>query len=272
MKSLLLFILLFSSLTVNAGCLDGLKDLLGGSFISKELLDNIERVYDYREVKLKEELDEVIKSTSNPPGSALRLREYLDKVETNSDRRMLLEMIPSIYMDSTLIKEWSSDLMKDIVRDLVVEGNLTEVQRIAWEGIVKEELILKALKERLIEAGLKDIQFIEANEILTPEVFGEILQEGNLILDRFFQEDSHGPLIHPWQLDLIRFSAKKRGLDPESVGELYRWMGENKLEALPSGNVFEPLSHVWDVIFDLSLRGLACPEVLNPIIAEYFGK
>ena len=90
------------------------------------------------EVKLKEELDEVIKSTSNPPGSALRLREYLDKVETNADRRMLLEMIPSIYMNSGIIKEWAGDLMKDIVRDLVIESNLTEVQQIAWDGIVKK--------------------------------------------------------------------------------------------------------------------------------------
>ena len=192
MKILILLFLLLSSLTVNAGCLDGLKDLLGETFISKQLIDNIERVYDYRGDKLKENLDEVIRNTSNPPGTALRLREYLDKVEVNAERKMLLEMIPSIYMNSNLIKDWASNLMRDIVRDLVSKNNLNEVQTIAWEGLVKEELMLKILKKRLAEIGLKDPEFVEVSEILPTEVFGKILKEGDLIIDRFFQEDSLG--------------------------------------------------------------------------------
>ena len=180
------------------------------------LLDNIERVYDYREIKLKEGLDEVIKNTENPPEGALRLREYLEKVETNADRKALLEMIPSIYMNSNLIKDWASDLMRNIVKDLVAENNLQEVQRIAWEGIVKEEVMLKVLKKRLAEIGLRDIEFIETDVILSAEKFGKILKEGNLIIDRFFEEDSHGPLIHIWQLDLIRFATKRQGINPPS--------------------------------------------------------
>ena len=77
-----------------------------------------------------------------------------------------------------------------------------------------------------------------------------------MIIDRFFEEDSHGPLIHIWQLDLIRFATKRQGINPEAVGDLYRWMGKNKLRQLPSGQVFEPLDNVWDVLFDRILGGL----------------
>ena len=104
------------------------------------------------------------------------------------------------------------------------------------------------------------------------EEFGEVLQKRKLIVDQGFANEQHGELIHIFQLDLMRFSAKKRKIDPRLVGELVEWLGRTDEISMPSGDIFIPAESGWEILFDsLNENLLSCPEVLNPVIERFYG-
>ena len=136
---------------------------------------------------------------------------------------------------------------------------------------IHRNILIEVLKNRLEEAGFSS-KVVFTREDLSKEQFGRILQNRELIVDDFFITDSHGPFIHLLQLDLIRYSSKKFGHDPRTLGDFYEWMGRNEPVKLPENQrSFYPLAHTWDLLFDSFRWDLTAPEIFNPILEKYFG-
>ncbi len=271
MKSLIITFFLFISLKAQSDCLEVIKDHL--SIKEDQLLHYYELLerYKKKEENLIKELDQNKVSPNGPNGAGIYLREYLEKFEKNSNQKALIEFIPSIYMNTPLIREWARDLSTHITRKILISKNSTLISRQKNYDEIHRNILIEVLKSRLDEAGFSSrVNF--TRDDLSKEQFGRILQKRELIVDDFFISDPHGPFIHLLQLDLIRFSAKKFGHDPKTLGDFYEWMGKNEPIKLPENQrSFYPLAHTWDLLFDSFRWDLTAPEIFNPILEQYFG-
>jgi hypothetical protein len=271
MKSLVILFIFLISINTQASCIELLKDHLsldqGQILHYQELLER----YSKKEAKLLEQLEENKISPNAPTGAAVYLREYLNTFETNVARKALIEFIPSIYMNTPLIRDWARDLSTHITRKILSSKNSTLISRQKNYDEIHRNILIEVLTNRLQEAGFSS-NIRSTRDELTESQFGQTLQNRELILDDFFISDPHGPFIHILQLDLIRFSAKRFGHDPKTLGDFYEWMGKNERIKLPEANrSFSPLAHTWDLMFDSFRWDLTAPEIFNPILENYFG-
>ena len=133
------------------------------------------------------------------------------------------------------------------------------------------DLVLEVLQARLKLGGIRSEYVNETDSPLSERAFGEILMNRELILDTYFTGKKHGDFIHIFQLDLIIFIASSKGKDPLSIGNLYEWMGYDRLHILPGEHYFSPLKSVWDTFFDSFGFHITQPELFNPFIEKFLG-
>ncbi len=271
MNKLIVFFLLILSVKAKSSCLELLKDHLSFNHEQAAHYEELIQRYEKKETALLEALNSNKVSPNAPAGAGIYLREYLDNFEMNPARKALIEFIPSIYMNTPLIRDWARDLSTHLTRKILASKNATLISRQKNYDEIHRNILIEVLKSRLKEAGFSsEVRF--TRDELSESQFGRVLQNRELIVDDFFISDPHGPFIHILQLDLIRYSSKKFGHDPKTLGEFYEWMGRNEKIKLPEANrSFSPLAHTWDLLFDSFRWDLTGPEIFNPILESYFG-
>ena len=270
MKTFLL--LFFISTIAYTDCVELIRDHLSVPKEHLPLFMDVKTGFNLRETSFMKSVEKNKVSPIAPIGSGIYLREYITKFETNASRKALIEFIPSIYMNSPLIREWIRDLSRQVTRETFRSGSKADIFELSNRAETSRDIMIQVLKDRLKEAGFENPNIIVTKKELSEAEFSKVLRDRDLIVDDFFIADPHGPLIHLWQLDLIRFGAKKFGHDPRVLGEFYEWMGKNEKVYLPENQkTFSPLLHSWDLLFDSFRFDLTSPEIFNPFIESYFG-
>lgn len=269
---LLLFLTIFQ-FELRASCVDALKEVLTSKSITTQ--DIIKA-----KAKFQPRLDEFVKNLESAKKKRLiqgsineiYFNEYMVKVEKNTHRRQIIELVQETYKNNDLIKDWAENLLHAILNEALVRQDAGLLSHIESTGSVSPELMLEVLGKRLEEAGFEKDNIETLTTEVDVEEFGEVLQKRKLIVDQGFATEQHGELIHILQLDLMRYAAKREKIDPRLVGELVEWLGSTQEISLPSGDIFIPAEAGWEILFDsFNENLLSCPEVLNPVIERFFG-
>ena len=271
MKSLTLVVLLSISLKAQSSCLELIRDRLAVEESKIEEFYSVLRNLRFKEYKLESSL------TINTPAKTKTLKqeiieEYLKSFEHGTQQRLLIQHIPTIYSDPNIMRDWARGLAKDIIRETFRKNDLVLLEQLRDTGKISRDILLDVLQQRLSKAGFENSPIATLTGELAPVNFAKILESRSLILDEGFSKSDHGVFIHILQLDLIRYSATKEGIAPQSIGAFYEWMGKNETIYLPENDThFSPLQNVWDVYFDSFVWDNTSPEIFNPIIEEFIG-
>ena len=194
MNRLTLILFLVLSFKAKSSCLELLKDHLGFSQDQVIHYQELIQRYSKKEAKFLESLNENKVSPNAPAGAAVYLREYLDNFEMNPARKALIEFIPSIYMNTPLIRDWAKDLSTHLTRKILASKNTTLISRQKNYDEIHRNILIEVLKSRLKEAGFSsEVRF--TRDELSESQFGRVLQNRELIVDDFFISDPHGLLF-----------------------------------------------------------------------------
>ncbi len=271
MRIIAIYICFALSSSVRASCLEIIRDHLSVEKNSIPLFQYVMKDFRYKLYKAENSISINIPSKT-PSRKAEYIKEYIESFEVNTHRKNILELIPRTYADKDLILHWLHGLARDLTRKTFKEGSSLQIELLTRSGKIDRLFLEQVIKERLSKYGFQNSTYVHVRGELNQKDFGDILSNRNLILDEGFAKSDHGVFIHILQLDLISFAMKKEGLRPQSLGELYEWIGKNETTYLPQNDkTFGSLTDIWDVYFDSFTWDITSPEIFNPIIENYLG-
>ena len=171
------------------------------------------------------------------------------------------------------IKRWSRNLIEASIFEIYLSNQYSAISKFEKTKVVPEEFVLNALLRRIKRGGF-DTRRENLEQVtvgLSNKEFGEVLKNKKLIIDLPFKKLRHGRFIHLFQVDLMIFILKTKGLDTSRVGDVYQWMGEQHTYKLKDGTEINSLIEGWYTFFDSFEKDLTRPEWLNPILERYLG-
>ena len=139
MKSLILIALLAVSLSAYSSCLEVIRDRLAVDETRIQEFHSILRNLQYREYKLESSL------SMNTPSQKTTLKkefidEYLRSFEQDTQQKILIEHIPTIYSDPNIMKDWARGLAKEIVRETYRQSDTALLEQLRDTGKISREI------------------------------------------------------------------------------------------------------------------------------------
>ena len=187
-----------------------------------------------------------------------------------------LEIIWNGINTPSIVKNWIVNLSESAIFEIYLSNKYNVISKFEKDKKIPEEYVKKALLRRVKRGGFnnseENIEYIQ--EDLSDPAFAKILKNRKLIIDIPFTYNPHGHYIHFFQIDLMIYILKSKGVGPSKVGEIYQWMGENKSYQSPSLEEVGTVSSLiegWFTFFDSFESDFTQPERLNPIIKKYIG-
>ena len=199
------------------------------------------------------------------------LDRFLESKQGDPELKETILFLEKELMSTQNVEVWIQSLYQDLITEMYRPENAAFRQDYETSFAFSRDLVLKVLQEQLKLGGIRSEYVTETDSPLSPEAFGQALMHREIILDTFFQGKKHGDFIHIFQLDLIIFIASSKGKDPQSIGNLYEWMGYDRLHILEGDVYFSPLKSVWDTFFDSFAYHITQPEIFNPFIEKFLG-
>lgn len=235
--------------------------------ITLNYIDNLN--FDIKE-KLKPygDYNDLLKNQSKLP--AQHLETILSIHSLDSKVHVILSIIRSGLLNKDIIQNWMQDLYKDIIVEMQLGENSQHLFQFENNGIIREKYIISVILERSKQGGFsgdkKDI--VNLDDELKEEDFTKILKEKKYIYDIEFEPLEHGHLIHLFHIDFIIYILKRSQIAPTEAAEIYAWLGG--FDIIKGGGIRIMPAKIWRALFDSTEDDFSCPEILNPILKNYF--
>lgn len=196
------------------------------------------------------------------------LQKFINSKIANHKYQKIMNFLRDQLSDPIQIQEWAFDLYTDLLAQIYISKTPFEIDLITKEGRISEQMGVNVVQDRVRKAGFEGVEVLDYT--LQSSEFAQVLLSRKLILDREFEMDRHGSMIHLLQIDLIVYILKKHNMDIKLASEVYHWMGTREIIKLENDEIFDSLKDGWGALFDSTNNDITSPELFNPILRSYF--
>ena len=226
------------------------------------------------ELLLEERLEEVLAKKANYIGSLPRqLKTAFEEGIFGTNISQPLKIIWNGINTPRSVEAWFNNFVEAAVAEVYLTRSPEVIKTFETNKIIPEEIVKVTLLRRVKRGGFENkednIEYIRSP--LPANEFGEILKQRKLIIDIPFKNGSHGHFIHFFQVDLMTYLLKSKGMDTSKVGDIYQWMGEQRSYTTSSGEVLNSIRVGWFNFFDSFQTDITEPEWLNPRLEQFLG-
>lgn len=200
-----------------------------------------------------------------------RIKAFL-KTKTNHPQYENTLAFITKFFEKGFIEDWSSELIQTVVTETYRSKNADLILKLETQGSLDKEIMIQVLQSRILPFDFKtaeDGKFLIVTQGLSAESFGKILSAKQPFIDRPFTGSSHGDFIHLWHVDMMIQALRSKNINPKEASKFYEWMGKNQPITLDN-NLQLNSQDLWDPFFDSFGSSITTPEILNPILMNYF--